>query len=118
MTDRPAPGGATREELEQSWRDRACGACREWEPQVGHFRLEGVCVRCGRNAWAHAWRLAADELSDYFVRAGDAPRVPQDAECAECGAPLKAGEAKCFTVCDACWDTALFLPAEPERPKG
>lgn len=37
--------------------------------------------------------------------------------CADCGVSLNAGEAKCFTVCDACWDKA-HKPAPPavQRP--
>jgi len=27
-------------------------------------------------------------------------------KCSDCGAPMNEGEAKTFTVCDACWDKA------------
>lgn len=27
-------------------------------------------------------------------------------KCNDCGTPLNAGEAACFTVCDGCWDKA------------
>ncbi len=33
------------------------------------------------------------------------------AKCADCGTGLNEGEAKCFTVCDACWDKAY--PSKP-----
>lgn len=33
-------------------------------------------------------------------------RLTEDRACVDCGASLNAGEARTFTVCDACWDKA------------
>jgi len=35
---------------------------------------------------------------------GEEKPAPAGPKCADCGAPLNEGEAKTFTVCDACWE--------------
>lgn len=50
---------------------------------------------------------------------GDGPETAVAATepaCIDCGAGLNAGEAKCFTVCDACW--AKAYPQPGTRPAG
>jgi len=34
------------------------------------------------------------------------PAAEQEPKCADCGSSLNDGEAKCFTVCDRCWEVA------------
>jgi hypothetical protein len=60
MKTDPVVRGA--EALLEEWRERACEACREWQPTQGNYRKEGRCTRCDHNSWAHAWRQAADQL--------------------------------------------------------
>lgn len=55
--------------LVDEWIENSAEACRQWQPQPGNWRMEGQCERCGRNSWAHVWRLAADKLSDQLTLA-------------------------------------------------
>lgn len=51
------------------------------------------------------------ELHPVALAAG--ARAVPSAKCADCGDPLNEGEAKCFTVCDACWEKVYPRRAVP-----
>lgn len=71
---------------------------------------------------ARSWAMDLQAALAAAQPQADAPQRDESkpAACVDCGAQLNAGEAKCFTVCDACWDTHYApTPAEPAAlPEG
>jgi hypothetical protein len=76
------------------------GPCGDCEPA-----MKGDCKTClGKETpegceFDECYKPPA-EASNIVEQGQSAPLY----KCADCGAPMNEGEAKCFTVCDKCWD--------------
>lgn len=85
-----------------------------------HDTAHGVCHGCDTALYSRKPYAVDENLYTYCRTCATEPEAPQDTvrgvygHCADCGSGLNEGEAKTFTVCDACWDKAY--PKEPEAP--
>jgi hypothetical protein len=63
----PKPSTNAYELLESKWRQRAYRACTDVMGMPGAW-IDGVCPKCRCTPWAHAWRIAADELAAVVIK--------------------------------------------------
>jgi len=91
-------------DLVEQWRERERRLCRKADGQQTTQYAQRLTIE------AEATARCADELASLL----SAER--QKFSCADCGAEMNEGEAKCFTVCDPCWDAHVALSADSRVP--
>ena len=89
-------------EILQKKLERAEALLREW-------------TRCAKE---YSWPAVLLETETDVFLAPSEQEEPRAEKCADCDIPLHQGTAKCFTVCDACWDKAYDVEDAAVEPKG
>lgn len=102
MTDTPAPA---REPICRCGHKRDDHQSKTWQ-EDGQKHYGQVCEHCQCRSY-----LEAGGPLDTLINSFRPAVAASGTACADCGTALNAGEAKTFTVCDACWDKAY--PASP-----